>query len=224
MNLFENEKIRSLGVKSAAKLVGVSFIVSVIIAVIVDDFLLSNLIVPSADTATLVEDINSNKGAFYIGSILYLAILLLDSIIAVGLYVVLKPAGKTLATITGNLRLLYVVTSVLILIAFAGELVEVITYEYFKLVAYAFFTGHIFAAGYTILKSKYIARLPGILLLIASFSYVIAFYLRLIVDIPEAVAIICMLFMLAGELSISIWLLMRAKILPQLIEANSFSS
>jgi hypothetical protein len=220
MNLFEHSKINSLEIAKAARIVGISIVIMAILATIVDDFVLSNLIVPGADSDTLSEDIEADRDAFIIATILYLVILLLDAVIAVALYGILKAADKTLASLTGYLRLLYAGSVAVILIAFAIEIIEANTYEIVKLFGYLFFVSHIFVAGYTVYKSNYIPRLLGILLVIASFCYIIAFYINIVVEIPDPLMVIFMLFMAAGELSLAVWLFIRANVLTQLIEST----
>jgi hypothetical protein len=217
MNLFEYSKIKSLEINKAARLVGISIVIMAILATIVDEYVLSNLIVPGADSDTLAEDIESDRDAFIIATVLYLVILMLDAVIAVALYVVLEAADKTLAALTGYLRLLYTGSVAVILTAFAIDLIEANTYEIVKLIGYLFFVFHIFVAGYTVYKSKYIPNPLGILLIIASFCYIIAFYVNIVVEIPELLMVIFMIFMAAGEISLAIWLFLRANVLTQLI-------
>ncbi len=140
--------------------------------------------------------------------------------IAVVLYIILKAADKTLASLTGYLRLLYSGSVAVILIAFAIDIIEANTYEIVKLFGYLFFVSHVFVAGYTVYKSEYIPKTFGVLLIIASFCYIIAFYVTIVVEIPEPLMVIFMLFMVAGELSLAIWLFLRANILTQLIEMH----
>ncbi len=49
-------------------------------------------------------------------------------------------------------------------------------------------------------------------MILAFFSYVLAFYLSSLV--PEALLVIFMLFMIIGELSLSVWLLLKGAKLP----------
>jgi hypothetical protein len=60
--------------------------------------------------------------------------------------------------------------------------------------------------------SGYIPRIFGVLLIIAFFSYILAFYVNFLV--PEALLMIFMLFMIIGELSLSLWLLLKGAKLP----------
>ncbi|MCG8412926.1 MAG: DUF4386 domain-containing protein, partial [Pseudomonadales bacterium] len=89
--------------RKAATVVGVAFISSLIVVTLVDDFLLANFVIPG-DTAALAIDIEENQIRFGFAVVSYLIVLILDSIIAVALYVVLKQASEYLAAITGALR------------------------------------------------------------------------------------------------------------------------
>lgn len=195
----------------AALMVGVAFISSVIIVTLVDDFLLPNFVVPG-DTTALASDIEANKQLFGFAVIGYLIVLVLDSIIGLALYVVLKPASKNLAMTTAALRLLYAFIVILGICALALQIIDVYSYASLKLVGYIFFALHILVLGYTVFESGYIPKSLGILLIIASFTYIV-FFVDL--SLPEAMMTLIMLTMAIAELSLSIWLLLKRKRLPE---------
>ena len=190
--------------------VGIAFITSVLIVTIVDDFLLANFVVPG-DTKVLANDIQANERLFGYAVVGYLLVLVLDAIIAIALYVVLKPADKHLASLTTVLRLLYALTLIMGVLALAFKSIDAYGYASIKLLGYVFFALHIFILGYSVFKSAYIPKILGILLVVASFTYIIFF-----VDfqLPEALNVITMLTMAVAELSLSIWLLVQRKRLP----------
>ena len=198
--------IANISPRKAAIVAGGAFIISFILAVIVDNFTLPNFIIPG-DTAALANDINANERLFNIAVIMYLIILALDAVIALGLYIVLKPANRKLASLTGIFRLLYVAIVVIGVLALAFQFIEVYSYGSIKLIGYLFFTCHIFVLGYLVFKSGYIPRILGVLLMIASFCYVPAFYVNF--PFPKAVLLFFMIFMIMGELSLSLWLLLK---------------
>lgn len=203
--------IASLSTSKAAMVVGIAFIASVLIVSIVDDLLLANFVVPG-DTAALSEDIEANRTNYSFAVIGYLFVLVLDSIIGLALYVVLKPASKILALLTAVLRLLYVCALVIGLFALVFQVVDVYGYASIQLIGYIFFALHIFFLGYTVSRSGYIPKLIGALLVIASFTYIVFFVdLRL----SETLEVITMLTMAFAELSLSVWLLVKRKTLPK---------
>ena len=203
--------IAYLSTSKAAMVVGIAFITSVFIVTIVDDFLLANFVVPG-DTAALARDIEANGRLFGFAVVGYLLVLALDSIIGLALYVVLKPANKNLALLTAVLRLLYVCFLVSGLFALVFQIIDVYGYATIKLIGYIFFALHIFVLGYSVFKSGYIPKSLGILLVVASFTYIV-FFVDL--HLPETLQVIIMLTMLVAELSLSIWLIVKRNRLPE---------
>jgi len=204
-------RILSLSPRKAAMAVGVAFITSVFIVTLIDDFLLANFVVPG-DTEALANDIEANERVFGFAVIGYLLVLALDSIIGLALYVVLKPANKNLASLTSVLRLLYAFTLVIGLFALVFQIIDVYGYATTKLVGYIFFALHIFILGYSVFKSGYIPKSLGVLLMLASFTYIVFF---VDVHLPKSLMAIIMLIMAIAELSLSIWLIVKRKGLPE---------
>ena len=193
--------LSNISSRKAAMTVGIAFITSIIIVTIVDDFLLANFVIPG-DTAALARDVEANGRLFGFAIIGYLIVLVLDSIIGLALYVVL---------ITSALRLLYAFTVIIGLFALALQIIDVYGYASLKLIGYLFFAFHILVLGYSVFKSGYIPKSIGILLILASFTYIV-FFVDL--NLPEALMTIIMLTMAIAELSLSIWLLAKRKKLP----------
>jgi hypothetical protein len=200
----------NLSTSTAAMIVGVSFITSIIIVTIVDDFLLANFVVPG-DTEALARDIESDRKLFGFAVIGYLLVLTLDSIIGFALYVVLRPFNRSLALLTAALRQLYVIILVCGIFALVVRLVDVPGYANIKLIGYVFFSLHIFALGFSIFKSQYIPKALGVLLILASFTYIVFF---VDFELPQLLEVFIMLIMAIAELSLSIWLLVFRNRLP----------
>jgi hypothetical protein len=205
--------IDNISMSKAARIVGIAFIISFILAILVGNFILPNFINPG-DTEALANNIENNEGILRTAIGFYLIILVLDGAIALGLFVLLKPTNRILALILGNFRLIYVAIMVISVIALAFQFIDVYGYGTWKLIGYLFFTIHILVTGYTVFISGYIPRILGVLLILAFFSYVLAFYVNFLV--PEVLLIIFMLFMIIGELSLSIWLLLKGSKIPEI--------
>jgi len=203
--------ITDLSLSKSAMIVGIAFITSVLIVTLVDDFILANFVIPG-DTETLARDIEANGRLFGFAVVGYLLVLTLDSIIGLALYVVLKPTNKKLALLTAILRLLYACTLAIGLFALVFQIIDVYGYATIKLFGYVFFALHIFVLGYSVIKSGYIPNSLGILLILASFTYIVFF-----VDfhLPETVQVLIMFTMLIAELSLSIWLMAKRNRLPE---------
>ena len=203
--------IADLSSSKAAMVVGIAFITSVFIVTLVDDFLLANFVVPG-DTAALARDIEANGRLFGFAVVGYLLVLALDSIIGLALYVVLKPSNKNLASLTAFLRLLYAFILIIGLFALAFQIIDVYNYASIKLLGYLFFALHILILGYSVFKSAYIPKSLGILLVLASFTYIVFF---VDFDLPETLEVIIMSTMAIAELSLSIWLMVKRNRLPK---------
>ena len=191
-------------------IVGLAFITSIIIVTIVDDFLLANFVVPG-NTEALARDIDSNGKQFGFAVVGYLLVLGLDSIVGLALYVVLRPSSKNLALLTATLRLLYAGILVSGLFALVMHVVDVYGYATIKLFGYIFFSLHIFVLGYAVFKSGYIPKILGVLLILASFTYIV-FFIDL--HLSEVFEVIIMSIMAIAEFSLSIWLMVRRSSLP----------
>jgi len=202
--------IADLSPSKAAMVVGIAFITSVIIVTLIDDFLLANFVVPG-DTEALASDIEANGGLFGFAVFGYLLVLALDSIIGLALYVVLKPANKNLASLTGALRLLYAFTLVIGLFALVFQFIDVYGYASIKFFGYIFFALHILVLGYSIFKSGYIPKSLGVLLIFASFTYIVFF---VDINLPKILMVSTMLIMAIAEFSLSIWLIAKRNRLP----------
>jgi hypothetical protein len=197
--------------RKAAIVFGVSIIAMFILAIIVDDFILANFIGPGG-TAALAKDIGAAQARFGLAVAGYLLILLLDVVIALALYVILKPVGRKLASLTSALRLTYAIILVIAVLALVLQFIDVYSYGTVKLIGYIFFTGHIFFLGYAVLKSEYIPNGLGVLLLIAFLSYIVLLYGKSLV--PEALLPIFVVPAAISELSLGIWLLWKRAKLP----------
>lgn len=203
--------ITDLSTSKAAMTVGIAFITSILFVTLVDDFILANFVVPG-DTAALARDVAANGRLLGFAIVGYLFVLVLDAIIGLALYVVLKPANKNLALITSALRLLYAFTVFIGLFALASQIIDVYGYASLKLVGYLFFALHILVLGHSVFKSGYIPKSLGILLILASFTYMV-FFVDL--HLPEALMTIIMFTMAIAELSLSIWLIVKRKRIPE---------
>ncbi len=201
----------NVSTRKAAIVVGIAFITSVVIVTLIDDFLLANFVVPG-DTESLASDIEADRRLFVFAVIGYLLVLALDSTIGLALYVVLKPANKNRASLTAVLRLLYAFTLVIGLFCLVFQFIDVYGYASIKLIGYIFFALHIFVLGYSVFKSGYMPKSLGILLVVASFTYIV-FFVDL--NLTEALQVIIMLTMLFAELLLSIWLIVKRNSLPE---------
>ena len=199
-------------VRMAAMVVGIAFLISVILVTIVDDLLLANFVIPG-DTSALARDIETNPTIFLFASLGYLAVLVLDSIIGVGLYVVLRPVNWWMAALTGTLRLLYAGTLMTGVLALSFQMIDVHDYAVIKVVGYVFFAFHVLLLGFVVLVSRYFPKILGVLLMVAALTYAVFFIDS---QMPESISILTMLTMAVAEIALFTWLLLKRKSLPDM--------
>ena len=174
---------------------------------------LNNFIVPGDTTAT-ASKIMDNPFLFYVGIAGFLAVLALDVVVALMLYVVLKPVNRSISLLTALFRLLYTVVMLAGVLSLAMLFVD--GYTYGELVAYAFFIPHLFFLGYLVYRSGYIPRIIGILLIITSFCYVIMLYgdYFLTKELLDILYMIAFLPAVVSETLLGIWLLLKGIKMP----------
>lgn len=207
-----------LSMTGAARMVGVGLVLMVILAILAEVLSVSILLAPE-DTGAL-ESMREDGGSFGLGVGIYAAILVLDALVAWALYVAFRPVHEGLAKLMATLRLLYTAGIAVSLGALAIGSAE--AYIYGFLTAYVFFITHILVLGYLVYVSGYVHRALGTLLVVASFGYVFLTYgtYALPGGLNDAITPIVMVPATLAEISLGIWLLVRAGRLPATIETQ----
>ena len=92
--------------RRAARAAGIALLLMLVVAIPTHYFVLSGFIV-EGDAAATVANIRANVLLFGIGIAGWLIVLVLDVVVALALYVVLKPVNRNLSLLTAAARLLY---------------------------------------------------------------------------------------------------------------------
>ncbi len=203
-------RIADMSHRTAARVVGIGFLIMFILVIFAEFFVFQNIIV-EGDAATTAKNIKANELLFYTALDTYIIIVaIVDAMIALALYIVLKPVHKNLALLQSVFRLLFDAIMVISLIALALGFID--AYFIGKLIAYIFSVSTIFTLGYVVFKSNYIPRSLGVFLIIGSFSYVITIYGHFFIptELYEPLFMIAMVPAAFAEMSIGIWLLLKA--------------
>jgi Domain of unknown function (DUF4386) len=189
----------------------------------------SMLIVPG-DAATTASNVLASEELFRLGIASDSIVFLIEIVLTVLLYVLLKPVSKTLSLVAAFSRLAMTVIQginvlnhvfVLLLVSGAGYLTVFARDQLHALVllflnAHAavaliwglFFGLHLFMLGYLVYTSGYIPRMLGAVLIIVSFCYLTQSFGTLLLPKYEA------LFAAVGylaiiEIAFPLWLLMK---------------
>jgi hypothetical protein len=209
-----------LSMTGAARMVGIGLILMFVFAIFAEFVAFSELIVPEDGDAS-AANIEANMGLFAIGFAAYVVVLVLDLLVSWALYVVFRPVNRDLALLMAGLRVVYTVGMFVALGAMA--LVHPDWFIYGQVLVYVFFVTHLLVLGYLAYVSGYVHRFFGALLILASFSYVFLTYGEhaLSQGLYEAAMPVFMIPAVFGEISLGLWLLVRAKRLPELIERHT---
>jgi hypothetical protein len=190
----------------------------------------SSLIVPG-DATTTANNIMASEGLFRVGFLADSIMFLSDVALAVLLYVLMKPVSKTLALVAAVFRLAQAVVLALNLLnhyaallvlngaAYAKALeagqLHALAYLFLDLHGHGYDLGlllfglHCLLLGYLVIKSGYIPRVLGALLIAASLTYLTGSYTRFL--FPDYVAVISPIYVVAfvSEVSLCLWLLVK---------------
>lgn len=231
MTIFESEKISQC---RAAVIAGITMLVMAGCAAFTVGFVNSSLIV-KGDTSATTSNILNSLALFRSGVFGWLVILVSDIIISWALYSFLKQVDNSLALLGAWFRLVYcailgatTLNLFYVLQTLSGDNIlaaaqpdhlnaQVILFINafnqmwsFGLIVFGL---HLLVIGKLVLKSGFIPKILGVLLLIAALSYVIVHMLHVFFPQLEQTTVILenilSLPMALGELAFGIWLLIK---------------
>jgi hypothetical protein len=214
-----------------ARLAGVLYLIITIAAIVAHMYVPTTLIVPGDATAT-VDNISNSEMLFRFGGIgSELIVLLSEVILAVLLYVLLKPVNKTLSLVAAVSRLIMTTIHgfnlinyffVLIIVGGAGFLsgfdagqlnslamLFLEAHSFGFTIGIAFLVIHVFVLGYLIYKSGYFPKIIGILFIIAGLGYLIDSFFLLLIPSYTTTPIYIAIPIAIAELVFPVWLLIK---------------
>ncbi len=232
--------ITDLSLRKVAIAAGVLLLLMFIPTFFANFFVIEGLIVPG-DAATTADNIMANMLQFRMAIFSFIIVIVLDVGVAWLLYVLLKPVSKNLSLLAAWGRLVYsaILRIALLNLVIALRLICVGTYlpgfgtdQLYTQVLLSvnafsdgwaigsiFFFLHLLFLGYLILKSGYIPKILGILLIIASFTYLINNVADLLIPNYENYVIIFYILAIPsalGEIILALWLLSKGRKIPEM--------
>jgi hypothetical protein len=221
------EKMNSIN--KTARIAGALILIITVFAPFSMMYVPSNLIVPG-DAATTANNIMASEGLFRAGIASDSVVFLIEIVIVVVLYVLLKPVSKTLSlvaafarlamTVMQGMNLLNSFTALLLLSGadyltvfeadqlYALVLLFLNAHEYVVLIWGLFFGLHLLVLGYLVYKSGYIPRIVGVLLVFAGLFYLTANFGNIL--LPKYEEIFATIgFLSIIELAFPLWLLIK---------------
>ena len=234
-------RISEIPLHKAARVAGLLYLTLIISGIFAEFFVRSTLIVPGDSSAT-ANNIMASEGVFRASIAGGFIMIICDIALALIFYVLLKPVNKSLSLLAAFFRLtqasilgfnLLNLFFVLQLLSGEGYLTVFSTGQLHSLVllfleahstGYAiglvFFGINCFILGYLIFKSGYIPKTLGILLIVASFGYLIDSFANFLLPNYESYENIFLplVFVPAfiAELSLCLWLLVKGIKIPKI--------
>lgn len=222
-----------LSIRKVALIAGVAVFINAVVAGIANFVVLQNLFV-SGDATTTANNILASLSQFQLGIVAFVFVCILDTIIAWGLYIVLRPVNKSLSLFTAWLGIMaptvllasltnLVNTSQLLngasyLNAFSADQVNaqvmanINSFNNGFSISLLIFGVHLVVVGYLffisniVFKSRYVTRVVGILLIVAGLGYTIDTLGKfLIANYTVTIAS----FTFIGELLLGFWLVWK---------------
>ena len=227
-------KLTDISLNNAAKIAGIGYVIIFVLGLITNFFIFGSLIIPG-NAAETANNILSNEILFRGGMVSWLIVLICDIIIAWALYIFLKPVNKSISLLGAWFRIVYTaifaitqlnLLIVLILLSGADYLTVFNTnqlnslvliflngFNYGFLIGLVFFGIHLLFISHLIIRSDYIPKILGILLLLSSLGYLIDSFANFLLSNYEDYKTIFLIIVavpgIIGELYLTLWLLIK---------------
>jgi hypothetical protein len=222
-----------------ARVAGVSLLLMALLGMFANFFVFESLIVTD-DAAETAHNIVTNEVLFRSGIAAFVAVAVLDVLVAWALYVFFRPLHKQLALLSALLRLAYAAVLTVAISNYLGVLQLLRRAESFTaletdqlhaqmmvlinafsnqwIVGLFLFGLHLFMVGYLMIASGYVSRVIGILLMIAGAGYLIDSTAQILLPTYDDYQTVFLLIVaipgVIGELSFAFWLLLRWTRMP----------
>lgn len=225
----------SVGVRTAAIVAGIGYVALFVLGVFANFFVKEGLVV-SGDPNATVANILDSPGLFRAGMIAFLAVFLLDVIVAWALYIVFRNANRDVSLVAAWARLVYTVFLGVALVFYfqalqlvnGAEYLSVFSadqlnaqamgaldsFNYTWLIGLAAFGMHLILLGYIIVKSGYGPRVLGFVLAVAGAAYMVDTIANIVVadyaSVADVLLAVVAIPSVVAEAWLGGWLIFRA--------------
>jgi len=231
--------------KLIARSAGIGYLIIFITGIFANFFVIENMVVPDSAVITVNNIINS-LSLYRIGLLCFIIMVIFDVYLSWALYVILKPVNSILSLFSGWLRLvnstifafaLYHLLMILQLLS-KTDYLNVFTQDQLNaqvmlsfnafnniwLIGLVFFGLHLLILGHLIYRSGFIPKFIAILLAIAAIGYLAdsfaSFMLPNYADYKNIFMIIVVVPGVIGELSLTLWLLIKSSKVPENLQRD----
>ena len=221
--------------RRAARIAGVGYLVLFVLGIFANFIVREGLIEPG-DATTTAANIVGSEGLFRLGLVSFLVIFVVDLVIAWALYIFFRNVNKDLSQLTAWFRLVYTVFLGVAAIFFfealqllsrpdyltvfdtgqldAQALQALEAFNYTWLIGLLCFGIHLILLGYLIIRSGYVSKILGYVLIVAGTAYGIDTLANALLanydDFATVFLMIVAVPSVIGELWLGLWLLLRA--------------
>jgi hypothetical protein len=223
---------RTLPTKTIARITGLLYLVIFVTAGFSEGFVRASLIVPG-DATTTAANIIAAEELFRLGIVSDLIAFAADAVVAVLLYVLLRPVSRTIALIAASLRLIahpaiasinmlnqYMALQLLsgdeYLTAFTPDQIDALAllfltaHSYGYLIGGIFFGLHLLVLGYLLYKSSLFPAILGGLIAIAAIGYLTESFTFFLVPTYEPIAsTVVLVTAVLGEIVLALYLVVK---------------
>ena len=223
---------RTISTKTIARITGLLYLLIFVTAGFSEGFVRASLIVPGDATATAANIVAAEE-LFRLGIVSDLIAFSADAVVAVLLYVLLRPVSRTVALMAASLRLIahpaiasvnmlnqYVALQLLrgdeYLTVFSPEQIDALAllfltaHSYGYLIGGLFFGLHLLVLGYLLYRSRLFPAVLGGLIALAGIGYLTESFTFFLVPAYEPVAsTIVLVTAIVGEMALALYLVVR---------------
>ncbi|MCC6269898.1 MAG: DUF4386 domain-containing protein [Microbacteriaceae bacterium] len=213
--------------RTASLVAGIALAVTAVVAGVANFAAITPLVVPGDATAT-ADAISGNQTQFLAGIIGLYFVIVLDIVVAVAWFTLFAPVSRTLSAIAAWARVVFAlgftiaISQLVVALKITEDppatLAAATAFTTIWVSVLGIFGVHLLLIGYLAFRSGFVARIFGVLLVIAGSGY-IADAIGML-TIPGFTAIFAG-FLFVGELAIIFWLLIRGARLPRAAAAAS---
>jgi hypothetical protein len=227
--------------RTGARIAGFGLLAMAVLGIFANFFVLESLII-EGNAANTIANIEESHGVFRLGIVALIIVALLDVLVAMGLYIVLKAGNASLALLATFFRMVYagIFGAAIFNLAVASQLIEgtgnlaafqpdeistqiMVALDTFRAgwaIGLIFFGLHLVILGYVVFRSGFMPKIIGVLLIIASFGYLVDSFAQILMpnysEFETLFLILVAIPGIIGELSLMGWLLLRGARLPEI--------
>jgi hypothetical protein len=224
-------------IKRVARWTGLGYLIIFATGFFANFFVLEGLVVPG-DGALTLQNITDNLGQYRWGLVAFLIMVIIDVVLAMPLYRLTESTNRHLAKLSSWLRIVngtlfgLALVDLFEVLKMVGkpDLLEMMTgkelqlrilllvdsFNFTWLIGLVFFGIHLLLLGYLVFRSDSFPRFIGVFLQLAGVAYLLDSFCQLLLpqylDIQFILELSVVGFGILGELSLTLWLLLKGVI------------